>query len=148
MPSISRRKALQAGAAVLATGIAGCSSVVGQSGATLEVIRVVNEREESHTVHLIVEHNGEIAYWSSLDLAPATTREDGVSESTGVAIENEWPATPEQLTVYARLDNQSGWNTLALHEQGNRCHMVRAHVELSDQPPTAVSLLTSNDCRN
>lgn len=109
---------------------------------------MVNEREESSTVHLIVEHGDEIAYWASLDLPAATIREDGVEEVNGRALEGEWPDEPGRIVVHARLDDQSSWNTLALHEQGSGCHMIRAHVERTDQPTTDVSLLASNDCRN
>lgn len=147
MSPISRRKTLQIVGAALATSLVGCTSIVGQSGATLQVIRVVNEREEPHTVHLIVEHDDEIAYWTALDLPAATTREDGVEEVNGTAIENEWPDEPGRIVIHARLDDQSSWNTLALHEQGSGCHMVRTHVE-RDQPATGVSLLASNDCRH
>jgi len=107
----------------------------------------VNEREERHTVHLIVEHDGEIAYWAALDLPATTTREGGVDEASGATIENEWPDEPGRIVIHARLDDQSSWNTLALHEQGSGCHMVRAHVERDEQPATDVSLLASNDCR-
>jgi hypothetical protein len=109
---------------------------------------VVNEHEEPHTVNLIVEHDDEIAYWTSLDLPAATTREDWVDEASGATIENEWPDEPGRIVIHARLDDQSSWNTLALHEQGDGCHMVRAHVERDEQPATNVSLLASNDCRN
>lgn len=148
MRPISRREALQIGGVALTTSFAGCASVLGQSGVTLDAIRVVNKREESHTVHLIVEHDGEIAYWSSFDFPPATTRGDDVIEVDSVTVENEWPDRPGRLVIHARLDGQSSWETLSLHEQGSGCHLVQVDVERTDQPPADVVLFSSPDCRN
>lgn len=148
MVSVTRRGTLQIGGTALVTGLAGCGSVGGRSGATLDVVNVVNEREDPHIVHLLVEHDGEIVYWSSLDLPAATTREGGVIEAEGTVIEDEWPDRPGRIVVHARLDDHSSWNSLALHEKSSGCHMVRAHVERTEQPATDVALLSSGDCRN
>lgn len=106
MSPLSRRTILRFSGAALVTSLAGCTSLVGQSGATLQVIRVVNEREESHIVHQIVEHDEEITYRATLDLPAATTRADGVLEASGTTIESEWPDEPGRIVIHARLDDQ------------------------------------------
>jgi len=73
----------------------------------------VNEREEPHTVHPIVEHDDEIAYWAALDLSAATTRGDGVDEVSGATIENKGPDEPGRIIIYARFDDQSSPRTTA-----------------------------------
>ena len=148
MQDVSRRKALQLGSAVLPTSLAGCVSFFEQPSITLGQVEIANQRAEPYTVHLLVEHDDELVYWSSFDLKPATNQETGVTKIDSVAIEDEWPASPGQFAIHIRLDTQSSWRSLTLDEQDGGCQEVLALIDRAGEPPASVSILTTNHCQS
>ncbi|MCU4741182.1 hypothetical protein [Natronoglomus mannanivorans] len=109
MSDITRRRILAASGVVATGAVAGClggsaeadgngdSESASSSGTVLGNITVENLADQSHTVDVIVEFDGEIEDWSTHELAA----DDGDSE-----LERNWPTTAGSFRVRARLDTE------------------------------------------
>ncbi|QLH79531.1 twin-arginine translocation signal domain-containing protein [Halosimplex rubrum] len=99
----SRRDMLRAtaGAAAL-SATAGCLGT-GPSAPVLNCLSATNDTAESQTVHVLVEHEGELAAWETVDLAGQ--EESGASRKW---VERTWPAEPAPFLVRARVEGRDG----------------------------------------
>ncbi|WP_276254899.1 hypothetical protein [Halomontanus rarus] len=108
MSDITRRRVLAASGVVATGAMAGCLGDSAEadgdggqeespSGTVLGNITVESLSDQSHTVDVIVEFDGEIEDWSTHELGP----EDGGDE-----LERNWPTTAGSFRVRARLDTE------------------------------------------
>jgi len=99
----SRRDVLRSlsGAAALSV-TAGCLGS-GPSAPILNCLSVTNDTPAARTVHVLVERDGELVAWETVELAGK--EESGVSRTW---IERTWPAEPAPFLVRARIDGRDG----------------------------------------
>ncbi|QLH84513.1 twin-arginine translocation signal domain-containing protein [Halosimplex pelagicum] len=99
----SRRDLLRAttGAAAL-SATAGCLGT-GPSAPVLNCLSVTNDAAAAQTVHVLVERDGELVAWESVELAGHD--ESGASRKW---IERTWPAEPAPFLVRARVEGRDG----------------------------------------
>jgi hypothetical protein len=119
---VSRRRLL-AGVSVLGMGaLAGCSSAAGSSTSRLAYVRVANWHADAHTVHVIVERDGDIVHWSSHDLAAR----DG--EITTQPLDRTWADEQAEFVVRVRIDDRNTWKVFDLAGREGDCYGVEARV--------------------
>lgn len=124
---MSRRRLLAAAAAAVAA-LAGCGGRNAQNErnggtASLGYVRAVNRHEAAHTMHVLVERDGEVVSWSSYDLAA-----DG--EASTAAVDGPWTeaAAEEEYTVYFRVDDRDEWETFGAGARDRDCYGLEARV--------------------
>ena len=76
---VSRRVLLTSGAVLGLGSLAGCSQITSlfDSPPKLGRIQVENRDDAPHTVHLLVERDGETIYWQSFDLESTFENDQG-----------------------------------------------------------------------
>jgi hypothetical protein len=144
----TRRGMLAAVGVAGASGLAGCAGIGASGAATdagdgttlLAYVRVVNNDEVEHTVHLLVERSGEPVHWSSHKLKNRAA--DGKSRER---IAGSWTETPSTYTIYARLDDATEWQKFDIGEEGVTCYGVEARVD-SDAGLSLWFKQTPNEC--
>ena len=139
--NVTRRGVLAAAGAVGVTGLAGCleGNAVGATGggdaegtdgdgggaggSTLAYLRVANEDDVAHTVHLLVQRGDEPVHWSAHDL-PA-----GDDEATSRTVEQSWTGAGDEVTVYFRLDDADEWESFDIDDGRGDCYGAMAQVD-------------------
>ena len=130
--SVSRRKILAASAAT-ATALAGCADSGGGGGGgggeqpLLMEIRLTNATDQAHTVHVVVERDGNMVHWSTHDLGPQGSGEgdgggqggNGGQPPERTAVERTWSDDRGDYVIHARLDDRNDWQTVDLSELGD-----------------------------
>jgi hypothetical protein len=126
----TRRGLLTAAGTVGAAALAGCSSVgggaaaqEGDSGAVLAFVRVVNQDDTAHTVHVLVERSSDLVHWSTHDLGTGDSG-DGRQQLSG-----SWTESPATYTIHVRLDDADDWETFDVGDRGVPCYGVEARVD-------------------
>ncbi|QLG27969.1 hypothetical protein HUG10_10550 [Halorarum halophilum] len=128
----TRREMLAAAGALGAAGFAGClgedtanqAGVGGDDGdSRLAYLRVANEDNRDHTVHLLVQRDGEPVHWSSHDLAAGNDR------VTSRTIEQSWVGASGEVTVYFRLDGADEWDSFDIDDGRGDCYGAMAKVD-------------------
>jgi hypothetical protein len=119
---VSRRRLLAGLGAAGATALAGCSTAAGSSTSRLAYVRVANWHESAHTVHVLVERDGDLVHWSSHDLAAR----DG--DITTQPIEQTWADERAEFVVRVRVDDQRRWKVFDLARREGDCYGVEARV--------------------
>jgi hypothetical protein len=120
---VSRRRLL-AGVGTLGLGVlAGCGSASGSSTSRLAYVRVANWHREAHTVHVLVERDGELVHWSSHDLAAR----DG--DITTQPIDQTWADDQAEFVVRVRVDDGTSWKVFDLTGREGDCYGVEARVD-------------------
>lgn len=105
---VSRRGLLRLVGPAGSVGIAGCGAIRSLRGARIEQVRVVNKDTDQHTVHVLIEYNGDLVQWTSVDVPPAEG-ETSPKRVHSMALDKAWPDEAGHFVVYARLDEQSDW---------------------------------------
>ena len=119
---VSRRRAL-AGLATLGVGaLAGCSTAAGSSTSRLAYVRVANWHAEPHTVHVLVERDGDLVHWSSHDLAART------DEITTQPLDQTWADEEAAFSIRVRIDDRTTWKVFDLASREGDCYGVEARV--------------------
>lgn len=124
---LSRRRLLVASVAG-AAAIAGCGGTNGRNERaaarkSLGYVRVVNEDETDHTVHVMAEQKEEVAFWSSYDLGGAT------SASSPLPVEGPWVDDGGAYTLYFRLDDGEEWTTFDTASTESDCYGLEVRIE-------------------
>lgn len=106
----TRREFLGGGAVVGLGSLAGCSrmSSLTSSPPKLGRIQVENRDDAPHTVHLLVERDGDIVYWQSFDLEATEENDQGQTVRDIRTIpRSKWGDTRGDYHVRARLNDAS-----------------------------------------
>ncbi|QLG61201.1 hypothetical protein [Halorarum salinum] len=150
----TRRELLAAAGAVGAAGVAGClgDDTANQAGggsegeSKLAYLRVANEHREDHSVHVLVQRDGEPIHWSNHDLAAG---DDGMTSET---VEQSWSTTDARVTVYVRLDDDADWDSFDIDDGRWDCYgaMVKVNPDGEfgvwfEQNPSACEGTTASD---
>jgi hypothetical protein len=123
----TRRRVLAAAATGCGVGLAGCASVTGDGsdsdagGSVLASVRVVNNDETAHEVHVLVERGETVAHWSSHELGT------GDDESTR-RLTAGWGSQPGAFTLHVRVDDADDWETFTVGSRETACYGVEARV--------------------
>jgi hypothetical protein len=118
------RRGLLAGVGTLGVAaLAGCGSAAGSSTSRLAYVRVANWHAEPHTVHVLVERDGDLVHWSSHDLA---ARDD---EITTQPIDQTWADGQAEFVVRVRIDDRPTWKVFDLAGREGNCYGVEARVD-------------------
>lgn len=126
--TLSRRRLL-AGVAAGVTALAGCGGTNAQNrqangAANLGYVRVTNRHDAAHTVHVLVERDDEVVFWSSYDLPAA---DDGASPTP---VEGPWTeAVDAAYTMHFRVDERDEWKTFRTDGTDADCYGLEARVE-------------------
>lgn len=103
MLPLTRRSAIKLGVLTASVGFAGCSALAGQNTPTqvrLVDLFVINLDASPHTVHVLVQANGDPVYWNSMEAEAFDSEEE---RAGGGAFEG-YPTEPGKYDVYARYD--------------------------------------------
>lgn len=119
---VSRRRLLGGLGAAGVAALAGCSTASGSSTSRLAYVRVANWHESAHTVHVLVERDGDLVHWSSHDLAAR----DG--DITTQPIDQTWADEQAEFVVRVRVDDQRQWKVFDLAGREGDCYGVEARV--------------------
>ena len=124
---LSRRRLLAASAAG-AAGLAGCGGTNARNERdaarrSLGYVRVVNEDEADHTVHVMAERKEEVAFWSSYDLGAAS------SVSSPLPVEGPWVDDGGAYVLYFRLDDAEEWTTFDTGSTDADCYGLEVRIE-------------------
>ena len=107
---LSRRRLLAATASAAATAaMAGCGGTNARNNraaaeTSLGYVRVVNEQTVDHTIHVLVERDEEVVFWSSYDLSAAD------DDPSPLPVEGPW-TDGGGYKLYFRLDEDDEWAT-------------------------------------
>jgi len=111
MSEYTRRRLLAIGGAATVAGLAGCSgaentadadgSVSASTGSVLETITLENLDDQSHTLDILFERDGEVEYWRPHELG-ATGEDD-----SSLTLRGEWPTEPGTFQLIIRLDDDT-----------------------------------------
>ena len=119
MSRLTRRKTLQLGGAVLATGLAGCSAFEEESQtAVLGKLEAVNNDGRSHTLHVLLLDDGNPVYWDSKEVLPADESGLGFARFEG------YPTEPDGYALHVRIETQpkSGWEQFDFDQPNTTCY--------------------------
>lgn len=99
MNGISRRRFCTATGTAALLGTAGCLGEDGGNGsedsAALGNIKIESLADETHTVDVIIEWDGEINEWATHEIEP---------DGPGVTLDRNWPSELEDFRLTARID--------------------------------------------
>ena len=135
MPSLTRRRALEAGALTLA-GLAGCSTLADEGGERqpeLVSLSVTNYRPDPVTVDVRLARNDEVVLWRLVDL-------DGAADeptSTDFA-PPAFPAEPGRWELSVRIPATDEQATLHLNADTYEKPCLRANVDVGPNGPLAL----------
>jgi hypothetical protein len=120
---VSRRRLL-AGVGVAAAGaLAGCSTAAGSSTSRLAYVRVANWHAQPHTVHVLVERDGDLVHWSSHDLS---ARGDDIVTQP---VDRTWADEQAEFVVRVRVDDARQWKVFDVAGREGNCYGVEARVD-------------------
>jgi hypothetical protein len=127
----TRRGVLGAVGTAGVVGLAGCAGVGGgqasaQSGdgtSLLAYVRVVNNDDTGHTVHVLVERSGDPVHWSSHELG----RQQSGDNRERIA--GSWTESPAKYTIYVRIDDATEWQKFDIGDEGVTCYGIEARVD-------------------
>ena len=134
---VTRRELLTAGMAVGVGSLAGCSEALSLSDSPPKLGRVsVENRDDTpHTVHLLVERDGDLVYWQSFDLEATSENEQGQKvRDIRTVPRSEWGDTRGDYRVRARLDHETEATTDPVNH-GAPCELL--NVVVHGEPETA-----------
>jgi len=123
----TRRRVLAAAATGCGVGLAGCASVTGDGsdsdagGSVLASVRVVNNDETAHEVHVLVERGETVAHWSSHELGTD-------DEESNRRLTSGWGSKPGAFTLHVRVDDADDWETFTVGSRETACYGVEARV--------------------
>lgn len=157
MSPLSRRKALQFGGVVFASGIAGCTVLRGDddvpTGRLVELF-VTNLDSKPHSVGVLMQRAGEPVYHNSM----LATAYDADAEKAGGGGFEGYPGKPGRYDVYAWYDAQpvEQWRHYEFKsppgsDEGTvEGQCIRLHLKLGSRhnqsdPPT-LDILTGDSC--
>lgn len=107
-----------------AAGSGGTGGTGDESGVRLGDVVVVNEDDESHTLHVLVYRNDERVNWSTHEVA---ARDDG--RSGGARVEATWSDEPASYVIVTRFDGADDWHEWPLGEDAGGCLDAMLRVE-------------------
>ena len=133
---VTRRVFVTVGALVGLNSLSGCSQLsLGESPSKLGRIQVENRDDSPHTVHLLVERDGDIVYWQSFALEATTENDRGQTvRDIRTVSRSEWGDTRGDYTVRARLDDETDMTTDDV-DHGSPCELL--NVIVHGEPETA-----------
>lgn len=146
MPSPTRRDIVNC-SVILTSGFAGCteSYVTSPQETTLLSLSAANFDPEAHTIHVLLEHNGQQLYRKSAELPPFdpdTNRVEG----------NEFediPTDPNPHMLYAWRDEQpqSEWKEFDIRNWDNQCLQINIYIgEMRQRLRGNVTIWKTADC--
>lgn len=91
----------------------------------LGTVSLVNFSYEPHTVHVLVERDGEPVHWASYE---ASARTDGAIG--GASVPCSWAGEGGRYTVHARLRGETEWRSLDLERFDS--DVVAAELQVGD----------------
>jgi hypothetical protein len=113
MSEYTRRRLLAIGGAATVAGLAGCSGAENtaetetpteesaSTGPVLESISLENLNDQSHTLDIFMDWDGENEYWKTHELAV-----NGETDSS-LTLSGDWPTEPGPFQLIVRLDNDT-----------------------------------------
>ena len=117
-----RNRALVSVVLVSLLCLTGCSNPLSEDAQSkLVEVKVENSDDSPHTIHTIVERDGNIISWSSHRLN-ATEEGRYVSKE----VNRSWGNTTGRYTVYMRLDQNTTWKDVNVSSSG--CYGLYYHV--------------------
>jgi hypothetical protein len=119
---VSRRRLLAGLGTAGVAALAGCSTAAGSSTSRLAYVRVANWHGQAHTVHVLVERDGDLVHWSSHELAARA------GDITTQPIEQTWADEQAEFVVRVRVDDQRQWKVFDLAGREGDCYGVEARV--------------------
>lgn len=124
---LSRRRLLAASAAG-AAALAGCGGTNARNEraaarTSLGYVRVVNEDDADHTIHVMAEREEAVEFWSSYGLAAAG------SASSPLPVEGPWVDDGGTYTLYFRLDDREEWTTFDTGSTDADCYGLEVRIE-------------------
>ncbi|SFG63112.1 hypothetical protein SAMN04488063_2653 [Halopelagius inordinatus] len=93
---------------------------------SLGYVRVVNLHDQAHTMHVLVERRGEVAFWSSYRLG---TDSDGTTRR----VDGPWTENAESYTVHFRIDEREEWRTFATEKTDFPCYGLEGRIGADGQ---------------
>lgn len=144
-PLIPRRAFINTVVLTLIGSATGCADILNE-GVRLNDVRVVNEAHRQVIVHLIVEYDSELTYWSDIVLPAASLSVNDTNSFPSTTIDRKWPPESGQIKLFARLNQQSSWQRLDLTTLGADCVTVRVHVQADEQSQPSVVIWHTAGC--
>lgn len=110
---------------------------------SLGYVRVVNHHAEAHTMHVLVERDGEVAFWSSYRLGT------GSNESMR-QVDGPWTDGRGSYTVHFRIDEREAWRTFDTGKTDFPCYGLEGRIDadgelgvwVEDTPDACVTTTT------
>jgi hypothetical protein len=129
-----RRRLLGYLSALVTAGLLGAVLPSGSESKATELrdLRVSNVDDESHVVHLQVEHDGDLVHQGSYDVrGMRTVTEDGSTFDVagGTDVPCAWPNDAGRIVLRGRVDDRKKWKRVDLGESDADCLYVKAQVE-------------------
>ena len=84
----------------------------------LNQVQIENHHAESHTAHVLVENAGELAHWSSHDVAAGEN----------VTLDRTWTDERGEFVVSFRIDDQTTWTQIDLTKERPNCYDVAPRI--------------------
>ncbi|RDI72082.1 hypothetical protein [Halopelagius longus] len=88
---------------------------------SLGYVRVVNHHAESHTMHVLVERDGDVAFWSSYRLGTD-------SNETMKQVDGPWTDGRGTYTVHFRIDEREEWRTFDTGKTDFPCYGLEGRI--------------------
>ena len=147
---LTRRELLTAGMVAGVGSLAGCSGALSLSDSPPKLgrVRVENRDDAPHTVHLLVERDGELVYWQSFDLEATSENEQGQKvRDIRTVPRSEWGDTPGDYYVQARLDHETEVTTDPVNH-GAPCELLNVivHGETESAELSIINGPAEEDC--
>ncbi|MFC6823950.1 hypothetical protein [Halopelagius fulvigenes] len=89
---------------------------------SLGYVRVVNRHGEAHTMHVLVERGGEVAFWSSYRLGTG-------SNEAMKRVEGPWTDGRGNYTVHFRIDEREEWRTFDTGKTDFPCYGLEGRID-------------------
>ncbi|MFC7202427.1 hypothetical protein ACFQJC_02795 [Haloferax namakaokahaiae] len=143
MDSLTRRRLLHLGSVALMGGVAGCSSAAEPPHPTLGELDVVNFDSTSYTVHVLLFRAGDVVYWASEPVEPATDHTLGGARFDGYPTESI-----DELVVRRDDQPKPEWERFDLTEYETDCLGFSIHIgDVDRRNPGEVSIWKTTNPR-
>lgn len=90
--------------------------------ASLGYVRVSNRHDATHTMHVLVERDGEVVFWSSYELGTESNR-------ATKSVDGPWTTDQANYTVHFRTDEREEWRTFSTAKTDLSCYGLEGKVD-------------------
>lgn len=132
-PKSRPRRRLLAAIGTCGAGLAGCTALTGDPAIELLGVGAINWSEESVTVEIRIELEGETVGGDTFSFEP---------HDDGRRLECTWPTEPGAFAIAARLEDEA-WERRDLTEVDGACVSVYVMI---DEPGPSISMPMNTDC--